>query len=116
MSEDSNSIIDLPVVTRIAGNRTITEPAEQLVCPVCEGAFELGVEELELDSELAVDCPECEAPLEIRPYALISLNPINFTPTQDVADFLDGYENKTAVLNAAVRLLKQAMEEQGNDA
>lgn len=115
MTEDSNSIIDLPVVTRIAGSHTITEPAEQLVCPMCESAFELGADDIEFDSELAVDCPECEASLEIRPYALISLNPINFTPAQDVADFLDGYKNKTAVLNAAVRLLRQAMEQQDNE-
>jgi hypothetical protein len=111
MAKKSNLIVEMPFVTRVEKGRSVLETAEQLVCPECEGAFELDSEAIDYEQDFEVDCPECDQALEIHPYALITLDPIYFTPTQDVSDFLDQYENKTAVLNAAVRLLKNSMQE-----
>jgi hypothetical protein len=112
MADKPNPVIELPFVTRVCLDKrtVVTESAEQLICPECTSALELDDEEIDYSSEFEVDCPECECTLEIHPYRVESPNQINFTPAQDVSEFLAGYENKTAVLNAAVRLLKSTME------
>src|SRR5688572_4415307 len=103
----------MPFVNRICLDRrvVITEPAEQLMCPECDSAFELDNESIDFENAFDVDCPECECTMEIQPIEVVSPTAINFTPAKDIVEFLNQYDNKTAVLNAAVRLLKSSVED-----
>jgi alpha-aminoadipate/glutamate carrier protein LysW len=46
------------------------------VCPECEGAIDIEVEEVEEGQTL--DCPECGAELEV-----VSTNPLELNPVKD---------------------------------
>jgi hypothetical protein len=120
MEEDDEvvAVIQMPYVKRAEANgkTTVIESAEQIVCPFCISALELAEGDVDYTvEEFDVNCPDCDRILEIHPQLAEATTPINFIPAPDLVDFLDAFSNKTAVLNAAVRILKDSLQEDGED-